>query len=117
MAHTKIIPLRDVPFEISVDGVTLKGRILWLYPNDIEVEILEPFNGLRTGVHVPYFAMYPVNRLATTVAGHTTALTTRGRERAEQLLRDLYQHACGNRGGWPVEELTPARWKRTTNTD
>jgi hypothetical protein len=98
-----MLPLRDLPIQITVDGVTVSGVITALYPNDIAVEITEPFIDLRTALHVPHFAMYPVNRLATWEGDKTTAITERGRERAEWLLRCLYAHGRGNPGGWPVD--------------
>lgn len=107
MRRPKLTPLRNVPVEIIADGRIIWGLVRWVYPNDMEVEIVEPFAGLKTGLHVPHFAMHECNRLATCEGRHTVALTPRGRQRAERLLRVLYDHARGHRGGWPVEQLTP----------
>jgi hypothetical protein len=106
-------PLRNLPIEIFVDGVPITGLITALYPNDLTVEITQPVKDLRTGVHVPHFAMYPQNRLATYENGKTTAITERGRQRAEDLLRVLYEYSRGSSTGWSVEEKRSGRWVRT----
>jgi hypothetical protein len=110
--RNELLPLQNIPFHMTVDGVTVVGEILWLSPNDIEVEIKEPFSGFKTWLHVPHFAMYEVNWLATYQGRQTTAITDRGRQRAEWLLRCLYDHARGKPAGWGVYELTPTGWTR-----
>jgi hypothetical protein len=95
----KWCPLRNVPISTSLDGVSVSGVIESLYPNGMTVIIEKPFGGLGTSLHVPHFAMYPVNWLATLRGRETVALTERGRQRAEWLLRrvliiDLDAH-CG----------------------
>jgi hypothetical protein len=110
-------PLRNLPIEITVDGVTVSGVITALYRNDISVETRAPFTNLRTGVHVPHFAMYPVNRLATWDEGRTTAITERGQQRAEWLLRVLYDHALGKPTSWTVDERGPnGKWIRVESS-
>jgi hypothetical protein len=116
-ARNTLTPLRNLPIQVDIDGVIVVGEILWLSPSDIEVEIKAPFSGLRTGLHVPYFAMYEVNRLATYDRGDTTALSERGRQRAEWLLRCLYDHARGILTSWGVAELTPTGWARVEKHD
>ena len=107
-----IIPLRHLPLQVTVDGVLVTGEIVALYPNDIEVEIKAPFSGLKSGLHVPHFAMHEANRLATTVGLETYRITGRGREKAESLLRGLYDFARGRKVAWGVDESTPAGWRR-----
>jgi hypothetical protein len=69
------------------------------------VVLRSPSGGWRTGLHVPHFAMYPVNWLATFDDERTVAITSRGRRRAADLLRALYVRACGGDPGWPVERM------------
>ena len=85
-----LVPLKNVPITAVIDGVEISGTILWLYPNDIEVE----YKGRRNGLHVPYFSMDAAHRLATTEDCVATGLTDRGRQHAERLLAELagFQH-------------------------
>lgn len=52
------------PFSYSTQsrGIELAGTVLWCCENDIEVEITSPYTDIRSGLHVPAFAMYPSNR-------------------------------------------------------
>jgi hypothetical protein len=84
-------PLRGIPLEISVEGVTVTGTIESLYINDLTVVITSHGAGRRNGTHVPSFAMYKVNWLAEYEGHETTAITPRGQQRAESLLRELYE--------------------------
>jgi hypothetical protein len=108
--NNEIIPLRNQSIQTSVDGVTVVGGIPYLAPNGMIVEIKEPFSGFKTSLHVPAFAMYELNWLATMEGRGTTGITERGRQRAASLLRRLYDYARGERTGWPVDELTPTGW-------
>ena len=99
--------------QLTIDGVVVVGEILALSLSDLEIEIKEPFGGFKTGTHVPYFAMNQVNHLATMTCRDVSALTPRGRQRAEQLLRSLYDHACGRPTTWGAYKRTPAGWIRT----
>jgi hypothetical protein len=110
--RTQLIPLRNHRIQLTIDGVEVIGEILYLAPNDIEIEIKAPFSGFKSGLHVPYFAMYESNWLATMVARRTEVMTDRGRQKAEELLRGLYEHANGRPAGWGVDELTPTGWRR-----
>jgi len=85
-------PLRNIPLEITVDGVKVEGFIDYLYPNDMTVVITSHEAGRRHGTHVPHFTDYPMNRLALSDGKRTTTITPRGQERAEWLLRELYQN-------------------------
>ncbi|CAN5581431.1 hypothetical protein BH23ACI1_BH23ACI1_12400 [soil metagenome] len=67
------------------------------------VVLRSPSRAWRTALHVPHFAMYPVNWLATFDDGRTVAITSRGGQRAADLLRALYVRACDGDPGWPVE--------------
>ncbi len=101
-----IRPLTNIPVTTVVDGVEIRGIVEALWPNDMIVVITSPVDTLRTRLHVPHFAMYPCNRLATTHAsGQTTAMTQRGRERAESLLKELYAASQGRGSGWGVEVI------------
>ncbi len=85
-------PLRGIPLEIVVDGVAVTGIIDFLWPNGLSVVITSHGPGRRNGTHVPHFAMYPMNRLAKFEGRQTTAITPRGQQRAEALLRELYEN-------------------------
>jgi hypothetical protein len=85
-------PLRGIPLEITVDGVTVSGFIDFLWVNDLTVVITSHGPGRRNGTHVPHFAMYPMNYLASYEGKRTTAITPRGQQRAESLLRELYEN-------------------------
>jgi len=111
-ARITLTPERNLLIQLDIDGVVVVGEILRLSPNDIEVEIKAPFSGFRTRLHVPHFAMYEVNWLATCDRRETTSLTERGRERAEWLLRCLYDHARGIPASWGIYELMPTGWAR-----
>ena len=66
-----LVPLRNIPVRIVVDGVEVVGEIVSLYPNDMSVVITSPISGLGTDLHVPHFAMASSNWLATFDAGRT----------------------------------------------
>ncbi len=82
-------PLRGIPLQITVEGVAVTGIIDYLFVNDITVVITSHGAGRRKGLHVPHFAMYKVNWLAECAGNRTTAITPRGQQRAEALLREL----------------------------
>ncbi len=85
-------PLRGIPLQISVEGVAVTGFIDYLFVNDLTVVITSHGAGRRKGTHVPHFAMYKVNWLAESAGNRTTAITPRGQQRAEALLRELYEN-------------------------
>ena len=73
------------PIVIHVDGQRVEGALVHLHPNDLEVGITAPFHGPHTGSHIPAQAM-----------GHYRfaergELTDIGRERASELLAELYR--------------------------
>lgn len=103
MAGKKLIPLKNIPIATVVNGVEVSGVIEVLWPNDMTVVITSPVAGLRTVLHVPHFAMYACNWLATLTGHQTTAITARGRSRAEDLLRELYAHSQGKGSGWGIQ--------------
>lgn len=90
---SELRPLRGIPLEIVVDGVAVTGIIDFLWPNDLSVVITSHGPGRRNGTHVPHFAMYPVNWLAQYEGRRTIAITPRGQQRAESLLRELYENS------------------------
>jgi hypothetical protein len=49
-----LLPLRNIPISITVDGVEVHGEILSLHPNDISVVITSPVSGLGNAVHIPH---------------------------------------------------------------
>jgi hypothetical protein len=108
------IPPELIRVHVTVDGTTVAGHVVSLYPNDITIEIDEPFSGFRSSLHVPAFAMYEMNRLASMDGGR---LTERGRSRAECLLRCLYDYGRGKPIYWGVEELTATGWTRVEPTE
>ena len=83
--------LTNIPLEISVNGTTVTGFIDFVCATDLAVVITSHGAGRRNSTHVPHFAMYPVNWLART-EGEQTTITPRGQQRAERLLRELYEH-------------------------
>jgi hypothetical protein len=89
-------PLRDYAIRTTMDGLTIEGRILYLYPNNMEVEITSPFGGQHTGSHVPYFAMSNGTLYASIENGRTVGLTEYGRERAYDHLRTLYRQCLAS---------------------
>jgi hypothetical protein len=102
-------PIRNIPVSTVVDGVALAGRITVLWPNDMLVVMTAPFPGWGTGLHVPHFAMYPCNWLATYSGERTIAITERGRRRAEDLLKELYAAAQGKGSGCGVYRVRQPR--------
>ena len=72
---------------LELDNQIVKGEITHLYPNDMEVKITFPYTGKHTGVHVPHFMMAEMNWLST----KDGQITERGIQKAETLLRELYQ--------------------------
>lgn len=63
---------------INVEGVEVEGVILYRTSRDIVVEIVKPYQGLKTKSHIPYFM---------TTVNFSGPL---GDERAQTLLEDLY---------------------------
>jgi hypothetical protein len=100
-------PLRDIPVETIVDGVTVTGIIATLYPNDITVVITSPVSGWESGLHVPHFAMHPASWLATWEGKRAVAITTRGIAGARWVLEAIYAHATGRPSGWGVSRVEP----------
>jgi len=103
-----------IPISATVDGIELSGEITFLQPNDMSVVMHSPVSGLGTGLHVPYFMMFQRFWLATYEVRNGTkvpVLTERGRERAADLLKELYDHARGRPSGWGVARIEPdGRW-------
>jgi len=112
MVASGVRPLRDIPLRVTVAGVQVTGEIVSLTPSDMSVVILSPVSELGTCLHVPHFAMYPINWLATYADGTTTAITARGQERAESLLATLYDYSQGWPTGWGVYAVGPSGWTR-----
>jgi hypothetical protein len=67
---------------IDVDGIRIEGEILHRSRADIAVRIVSPYQGITTGLHIPYFGMAnPANDFR----------GPRGDCTAAQLLDDLYR--------------------------
>lgn len=78
----------DPHLEITVDGVKVEGRIIYLSGTDISVEITQPFSGISSGWHIPWFqAGYPQHLFC------LKTITEKGKERARSTLSDIYR-AC-----------------------
>ena len=105
------IPLRNIPIAITVDEVEVRGEISTLYPNDITVVIISPVSGLRTGVHIPHFAM------GACAVGTSTGLTPYGRRRARELLARLYACSRGEHASGQVETLTEGEWQQPDDAE
>lgn len=101
-----ITPLRNIPVRTIVDGVEVVGEIVAVTPNDMSVVIHSPATGLGTGLHVPHFAMAECNRLATCAGHTTTAMTARGKQQAEWLLKELHDYSQGRPSGWGISKLS-----------
>ena len=93
---TNLTPLHDIPVTTAQDGIEIRGVVQALWPNDMIVVITSPVSGLKADLHVPHFAMYRCNWLATFSGGRTIAMTDRGRQRAESLLKELYAASQGS---------------------
>jgi hypothetical protein len=59
------VPLTHIPIRIVADGVEVTGEIIAVWANDMRVVINTPASGFATCLHVPAFAMYACNWLAT----------------------------------------------------
>jgi len=79
----------DLTITVTIDGVTVKGEITYLAPNDINVEITSPHKGISSGWHVPYFAM--ASRKNWNMIDDR--LTKKGKRTAEKTLVEIYR-AC-----------------------
>jgi hypothetical protein len=103
-----LLPLRNIPISITVDGVEVHGEILSLHPNDISVVITSPVSGLGNAVHIPHRHGAPCR-----VDGwQTKAVTAYGRATAEWLLARLYEYSRGLHSGWPVDAVSAEGWGR-----
>jgi hypothetical protein len=77
----------DELISIVVDENAVEGRVRFLSINDIRVEILYPFGGVSKSRHIAYFGL-PYFQYE-----HDGALTSHGRQTAEDLLKEIYE-AC-----------------------
>ncbi len=73
------------------------------------MEATSPVLELRTGLHVPWFAM-PQRALALSEDWVTTAITERGQQEAESLLRGLHEFSRTAKARWAVDVLGPEGW-------
>ncbi|UYM15991.1 hypothetical protein [Endozoicomonas euniceicola] len=64
----------------TVNGTSVHGIITHHAPYDITIEITQPFSGFTTWCHIPYFAR-----------NHIHYKGEKGREKATELLAELYQ--------------------------
>ena len=67
-------------FQITVDGVEVKGEISHRTEADLIIQINDPYLNLSNGCHIPYFSR-PINSF----------LTDYGMKTAENLLKYLYE--------------------------
>jgi hypothetical protein len=72
---------------IKLDDKVVEGHITYLKANDISVEITNPYQEIRSGLHIPWFAMH-LKEIH--FADSNRILTEYGRKRAEILLAKLY---------------------------
>jgi hypothetical protein len=101
MSDTSPNPSPRIPVQIEVDGVRVSGEIVFLRPNGMSVVITEPTSGFGTSLHVPWFmAGSPKFQLCS-----TTGITNRGRVRAEDLLKELYDYVTGRPTGWGISKV------------
>jgi hypothetical protein len=77
--------------QIEVDGAQTSGTILYLYPNDISVQMTNPRAEGTKGLHVPHFRMCRSQWLAMPEGNIVERFTPRGLETAQKLLRELYE--------------------------
>ena len=99
--------LHNIPIQIVVDGIEIRGEILFARFNDMSVVIHSPVSGFATGLHVPWFRYgFPQFALAT-----QAGLTERGTREARWLLKELYDFSQGRRSGWGISRVNPdGRW-------
>lgn len=71
---------------IEVDGIRIEGAILHRSRADIVVRIVSPYQGVTTGLHIPYFGLANPSNDFRGLYGDRTAA---------QLLDDLY-HICAH---------------------
>lgn len=69
---------------IDIDGTEVVGEILLRTASDLMVEIVEPYTDLTTSLHIMTLARQPHGR-------HDGFLGEYGIQRAEQMLRALYE--------------------------
>jgi len=84
MRNQELTALNE-PIEIIVDWETVEGRISFLRFNDIRVEITYPFSQASMALHIAFFALPYIQY------EQDTGLTPRGRQVAEQLLKEIYE--------------------------
>ena len=77
----------DERLQIMVGQEMVEGRFVFLFFNDMQVEITSPFQGVSEGRHIPYFGL-PFGRYE-----QNGTLTQKGQETAHDLLREIYD-AC-----------------------
>jgi hypothetical protein len=96
--------LLHLPVRTIVDGVEVIGEIISLASNNMRVVIGSPVSGWGTMLHVPHFAMVAKANWLATDSNH---ITERGQQRAEELLKKLYDHAMGRTSGWGISKVSP----------
>ena len=77
----------DERLQIMVGQERVEGRFVFLFFNDMQVEITSPFQGVSDGLHIPCFCL-PFGRYE-----QNGTLTQKGQETAHWLLRKIYD-AC-----------------------
>jgi hypothetical protein len=89
-------PLENIPIHVSVGGVEVRGVIVRVFPNDIDV-MIDDGTGRMKGLHAPYFQMgfgrRNPNRWHYALADEcgTRSITDHGRHIANRLLAALYR--------------------------
>jgi len=88
--YSKVTPAMTNPkikLQIMVNGVEVRGKVLHLFCNDIEVQITSPFKGEHLGTHIPWFMMESKTRHLCTSEGE---IMEYGIGKAEIILEEIY---------------------------
>ena len=78
---------------MSLQLEAITGRITYLRPNQINVEITSPYQGITSGRHIPYFSMRPGRKRFEEMTEKGAMITDYGIERAKEILQEIYD-AC-----------------------
>ncbi|MGI6549531.1 MAG: hypothetical protein ACOX4Q_05725 [Syntrophomonadales bacterium] len=79
--------------DVITIGGAITGRITYLRPNQINVEITSPYQGITSGRHIPYFSMRPGRKRFEEMTEKGAMITDYGIERAKEILQEIYD-AC-----------------------
>ena len=79
--------------EIITLNNSISGRITYLHRNQINVEIINPYKGIESGIHIPYFSMGEGRNHFAEWGESKLEITEYGLKRAREILQEIYD-AC-----------------------